>query len=175
MLVNDGNNAHTVTADQKGPDGKALFRTGNVPGMSSREIGGTQYLSEGTYDFHCSIHPSMQATLPVTDGLGGDPESRPKISLKIKSKQLDKVLNSGKLQVNVKAKGPTAAQDVSLKAKKGLTKKKKLNLAVGAKKTTKLKLSGKGASKLAGADSAKVKVEGTVAFGFGDKASKKLK
>ena len=38
----------------------------------------------------------------------------------------------------------------------------------------KLKLSKRGEQKLAGLDSAKVKVAGTVDFGFGDKASKKL-
>jgi hypothetical protein len=179
VLVNNGNNTHNVTADDKGPDGKPLFRTGNVAGGAMREIDGTQYLSAGSYDFYCSIHPStMQDTLPVSDGLGTDPEPRPEISLKLKSKKLAKVVKSGKLKVKVQSEGPTAAQDISLKAKKGkkgITKSKKVNLAAGASKNVKLKLSDKGAGKLADLDSAKVKVQGTVAFGFGDKASKKLK
>jgi plastocyanin len=176
MFVNDGSNTHTVTATTKGPDGKALFRTGNTSGGQTKRIGGTQFLSEGIYSFRCSIHSFMTGTYEVfEDRAGTTPLPRPEISLKVKSKKLGKVLDSGKVQVKVAAKGPTAAQDISLKAKKGITKKKKLNLAVGAKKTTKLKLTGKGENKLADADSAKVKVVGTVAFGFGDKASKKLK
>jgi plastocyanin len=169
--------SHTVTADQTGPDGKPLFRTGTTPGMTTRDVSGTVFLSEGMYDFHCSIHPNMQATLTVFE-VGGEPVPRPEISLKVKSKKLGKVVDSGKLKVKVSAEGPTPGEDISLKAKKGkkgISKGKKLNLAAGASTTAKLKLSKRGEEKLAELDSAKVKVEGTVAFGFGDKASKKLK
>ena len=179
VLVNDGpSNTHNVTGDANGPDGKPLFRTGNVPAGQMREIDGTQYLSAGSYAFFCSLHPGMTGTLPVSDGLGTDPKPRPDISLKVKSKKLGKVVDSGKLKVKVKAKEPTPAEGIRLKGKKGkkaITKGKSLNLAAGAAKTVKLKLSDRGLDKLAGADSAKVKVEGTVDFGFGDKASKKLR
>jgi hypothetical protein len=178
VFQNDDNVTHNVTADAKGPDGKALFRTGNVPGQAIRQIQGTEYLAAGSYPFTCTIHPSMQDEFFVDNGRPTDPVPRPEISLKVKSKKLGKVVNSGKLKVKVSAEGPTPAEDISLKAKKGkkgITKGKKLNLAVGASKTVKLKLSKRGEEKLAELEKAKVKVEGTVEFGFGDKASKKLK
>jgi plastocyanin len=176
---NIGDSTHNATANDNGPDGGPLFRTGNIAGGQSGTTKGSQFLAIGSYDFVCTIHPSeMQATLNVVDNPSGGPLARPEIALKVKSKKLEKVVDSGKLKVKVSAEGPTAAQDISLKAKKGkkgITKAKKLNLAAGASKTVKLKLSDRGIDKLAGLDSAKVKVQGTVGFGFGDKASKKLK
>jgi hypothetical protein len=178
VFQNEDMSTHDVTADAKGPDGKALFRTGNTPGGTMRQIQGTEYLSADVYPFHCSIHPNMRDEFVVDDGRPAPPVPRPEILLKIKSKKLGKVVDSGKLKVKVQSEGPTAAQDISLKAKKGkkgITKGKKLSLAAGASKNVKLKLSDKGLEKLADLDSAKVKVAGTVAFGFGDKATKKLK
>jgi hypothetical protein len=178
VFDNQDSATHNVTADQKGPDGKALFRTGNVPGETMRQIRGTEYLPAGSYPFTCTIHPSMQAEFVVDNSRPTDPVTRPEISLKVRSKKLAKVVDSGKLKVKVSAEGPTAAQDISLKAKKGkkgISKGKSLSLAAGGSKTVKLKLSKRGEEKLATLDSAKVKVEGTVAFGFGDKAAKKLK
>jgi plastocyanin len=169
--------SHTVTADETGPDGKPLFRTGTTPGMTTRDVSGTVFLSDGLYDFHCSIHPNMQATMTVFE-VGGEPVSRPEISVKIKSKKLGKVVASGKLKVKVEAAEPTMADGIKLKAKKGkkgISKGKNLNLAAGADKTVKLKLSDKGIERLADLEKAKVKVQGIVDFGFGDKASKKLK
>jgi plastocyanin len=179
VFDNEDDQSHNVTATGKGPDGKALFRSPTFSGPGElRDVDGTQYLDAGFYDFNCTIHPgTMTGTLEVHDTPSG-PVSRPEISLKVKSRKLGKVVDSGRLKVKVRAEGPTAAQDISLKAKKGkkgITKGKKLNLAAGGSKTVKLKLSKRGEEKLADADSAKVKVQGTVAFGFGDKASKKLK
>ena len=143
-----------------------------------RQIQGTEYLGIGSYPFHCSIHPVMRGEFSTEAGRPGDPVPRPEISLKVKSKKLAKVVKSGKLKVKVSAGEPTMAENIKLKAKKGkkgISKGKKLNLAAGGSKTVKLKLSKRGEEKLAGLDSAKVKVAGTVDFGFGDKASKKLK
>jgi plastocyanin len=169
---------HNVTADGKGPDKGPLFRSGNTPGETMRQIRGTEYLAAGTYAFTCTLHPSMQAEFIVDNSRPTDPVPRPEISLKLKSKKLEKVVESGKLKVRVSAGEPTPAENIKLKGRKGkkaVTKAKKLNLAGGGSKTVKLKLSKRGEEKLADLDSAKVKVEGTVEFGFGDKASKKLK
>jgi hypothetical protein len=178
VFDNQDNVTHNVTADQKGPDGKALFRTGNVPGGTIRQIQGTEYLAAGSYPFTCTIHPSMQDDFFVDNSRPTDPVPRPEISLKVKSKKLGKVVSSGKLKVKVEAAEPTMADGIKLKTKKGkkgISKGKKLNLAAGADKTVKLKLSDKGIERLAGLEKARVKVQGTVDFGFGDKASKKLK
>jgi hypothetical protein len=180
FLTFDNNDVvtHNVTADDPGPDGKALFRSGNVPGGDQDQlVPGTQFLSARDYDFLCTIHPSMEGTLTVDDHPNG-PLPRPEIDVKVKSKKLEKVVKSRKLKVRVSASEPTDADGVSLTAKKGakgITKRARLNVNAGDSKTAKLKLKKKAAEKLADLDKAKVKVQGTVDFGFGDKASKKLK
>jgi plastocyanin len=180
LFDNNGpNHIHNATADEDGPDGKPLFRTGDVsPPAMDRPVNGTQFLEARTYVFHCTIHPStMESTLTVNPSASG-PLPRPEISLRVKSKKLEKVVKSGKLKVKVSAAQPTDAEGIELKAKKGRkTIAKESDFAVGAgnEDTAKLKLTKKGGKLLADLDKAKVKVAGTVDFGFGDKASKKLK
>ena len=57
-VKNDGPSTHTVTAD------KGEFNTGNVDGGSTMTF--TAPSKPGDYAFHCSIHPTMKATLKVT-------------------------------------------------------------------------------------------------------------
>jgi plastocyanin len=177
MFSNQGDNTHTVTADEDGPDGKPLFRTGNVSGGGGPlAVSGTEYLTNGDYPFHCTIHPEMQATLQATPS--GTPVPRPEISLKIKSKKLAKVVKSGKLKVRVSADKPTDAEGVSLTAKKGrkgITKRANLNLNAGASETVKLRLKKNAEEKLAELEKAKVKVTAEVDFGSPAKARRKLK
>jgi plastocyanin len=174
---NLGTNTHNVTAQGSGPDGNPLFRTGNTPGGGVRTIEGIPFLDTGDYPYVCTLHPGMDGVFEVSNRLG-EPLPRPDISLKLKSRKLAKVIDSGKVKVRVKANEPTPAENIKLKAKKGkkaITKGKTLNLAAGGAKTVKLKLSNRGVEKLSGIEAAKIKVQGTVDFGFGDKASKKLK
>jgi plastocyanin len=176
-FINDGDNTHTVTADENGPDGKALFRTGNISGGLASDVHGTQHLAAGSYAFHCSIHPEMQAELDVANSPGG-PVARPDIEVAIKSKKLAKVAKSGKLKVEITAAEPTDADGVSLSAKKGrkgITKRANLNLNGGASETVKLRLKKKAEKKLADLEKAKVKVTAEVDFGSPAKASKRLK
>src|SRR5436190_5362230 len=58
--------SHNATANQPGPDGKALFRSPTISGGAAG-VDGTQYLTAGNYTFFCTIHPTtMQATLHVS-------------------------------------------------------------------------------------------------------------
>jgi plastocyanin len=66
---------HDVTATQKGPDGKPLFSSGSVDAGKSAPVDGSQYLTEGHYEFICTIHPNMKAMLMVTGN--GTPAQRP--------------------------------------------------------------------------------------------------
>jgi plastocyanin len=175
-FVNNDDRTHNVTADDKGPDGKALFRSGNVSAGDSAEVAGIPFVDEGDYVFHCTIHPdTMEATLHVN---GGTPLARPEIDVAVKSKKLAKVVKSGKLKVEVSAAEPTRAEGVSISAKKGrkvITRKANLTVNAGNSETAKLKLKKKAAEKLADLDKAKVKVTGEVDFGSPAKASRKLK
>ena len=177
-FINMGDNTHTVTADADGPDGKALFRTGSVSGGDGpASVNGTEYLAEGAYPFHCSIHSEMQATLNVGTSPQG-PVTRPSIAVSVKSKKLKRVAKSGKLKVEVSASGPTDADGVSLSAKKGrkgITKTASTDVNAGGTETVKLGLKKKAAEKLADLEKAKVRVTAEVDFGSPAKASKKLK
>ena len=66
---------HDVTATQKGSDGKPMFSSGSVDAGKSAPVDGSQYLTEGHYEFICSIHPNMKAMLMVTGN--GTPAQRP--------------------------------------------------------------------------------------------------
>jgi plastocyanin len=180
---NNDNVTHNVTAEETGPDGKPLFRSGNLEGVPPMgpivDVKGTQFLDSaaGPYDFLCTIHPEMEGTLTIGP-FGDGPLPRPSIDVKVKSKKLEKVVKSGKLKVKVTAAEPTDADGVSLSAKKGrkgITKRANLDVNAGDSKTAKLKLKKKAAEKLADLENAKVKVTAEVDFGSPAKASKKLK
>ena len=67
--------AHDVTATSQGKDNKPLFTSGSTDAGKSATVDGAQYLTEGHYDFICSIHPNMKASLHVTGN--GKPATRP--------------------------------------------------------------------------------------------------
>lgn len=67
--------SHDVTASATGSDGKPLFATPIVPAGRSAFVEGSQYLTEGTYPFVCTLHNGMKGTLNVTGA--GTPQTRP--------------------------------------------------------------------------------------------------
>jgi plastocyanin len=96
---------HDVTANQTGDDGAPLFKSELVSPGSSGPVAGTEYLTTGSYDFYCSIHPGMEATLEVTSA--GTPVPRPQpegVAIKIVSRSLDRVLESRKLKLKVRSR-----------------------------------------------------------------------
>jgi plastocyanin len=58
---------HNVTAKANGPDGKPLFASKTISKDQEAIVDGAQALKTGEYDFICTGHPYMQATLKVTD------------------------------------------------------------------------------------------------------------
>jgi plastocyanin len=58
---------HNVTASDTGPDGKPLFASATISKGQDAPVEGARQLKTGSYDFICTIHPFMQATLMVTD------------------------------------------------------------------------------------------------------------
>src|SRR3954471_9485046 len=67
--------APDATATTQGKDEKPLFRSDTTDAGKSSTVDGSQYLTEGHYDFICSIHPNMKASLHVTGS--GKPATRP--------------------------------------------------------------------------------------------------
>ncbi|MFL5779772.1 MAG: plastocyanin/azurin family copper-binding protein [Thermoleophilaceae bacterium] len=97
---------HDVTARLPGVDGKPLFKTPVIGTGSTAFVDGSQYLTTGSYDFYCSIHPFMTGTLHVT--AAGKPAPRPArvdtrapgVAVEIVSSKLGTVASSGKLRIS---------------------------------------------------------------------------
>jgi plastocyanin len=162
---------HNATANQNGPDGKALFRSPTISGGSAG-VNGTQYLAAGNYTFFCTIHPStMQATLHVTTN--GAPQARPSATLALKSKSLSNAIKKGIL---VSVNASTKIDGATLTAKLGKTTigRATVSLAAG-RQADRVKLSKAGKNKLRGRSTAKVTVTADIPFGSPASAKAKLK
>jgi plastocyanin len=162
--------SHNATANQNGPDKKALFRSLTISGGTTG-VNGTQFLGTGDYTFFCTIHPStMQATLHVTGN--GTPQARPHADLSLKSKKLSKAVKKGLL---VQVTTNTKIDDVSLTAKLGKATIGKATVSLASGTQVELvKLSKAGKSKLRGRSTAKVTVTADIPFGSPASAKGKL-
>ena len=60
------------------PTARRCFVPATCSGGEMDRSRGPNSSREGRYDFHCSIHPEMQGTLPVSDAFGTDPDPRPR-------------------------------------------------------------------------------------------------
>jgi plastocyanin len=162
---------HNATANQNGPDGKALFRSPTISGGAAG-VNGTQYLTAGNYTFFCTIHPStMQATLHVSGN--GTPLARPSATLALKSKSLSNAIKKGIL---VAVNASTKIDGATLTATLGKTTigKATVSLAAGSQ-ADRVKLSKAGKNKLRGRSTAKVTVTADIPFGSPASAKAKLK
>ncbi len=163
---------HTVTANQNGPDGKALFRTPIISG-GTVGVNGTQFLGAGDYTFFCMVHPStMQATLHVS--ANGTPQARPSATLALRTTKISKALKKG-LLVGINAS--TKIDGVGIIAKLGkmtIGQSNGVSLAAGQQVDV-VKLSKAGKTKLRGRSTAKVSVTAEIPFGSAASAKGKLK
>lgn len=66
---------HNVVASQNGPDGRPLFESKTIENEEEAPVERARQLTTGEYDFICTVHPFMQATLVVSDR--GTPEPPP--------------------------------------------------------------------------------------------------
>jgi plastocyanin len=168
--------SHNVTSSAFSGGQPLFFSNTIINGQA--QVNGTQFLAPGTYHFYCSVpgHAAagMQADLVVTGS--STPVARPKVKLKILSSKLGKVVSSRRLKVKVTA--VTESKGVSLSAKKGAKKlgsKSGINLAAGASRTVKLKLTASGRKALEGLKSAQVKVTAKVHSGSTATATRTLR
>jgi plastocyanin len=126
-LQNSDIAGHDVVSEKAGDDSKPLFRSELVAPGSSGPVVGTEYLTTGTYPFFCSIHPGMESTLEVTSAGTPVPRPQPSVTLKVRSGDLQRVVESGKLKLRVRTS--KAALTVGARAKK-----RKGSIALGSKK-----------------------------------------
>jgi plastocyanin len=176
FLTNNGPaNGHDVQARQNGPDnGPLFFSTTLLPGARG-PVHGTQYLSAGSYQFFCTIHPTeMQGTLVVTSN--GTPQPRPSVALKVRTKTISKALKKG-IVVAVTPSPTPAISLLSLVAKLGKTTigKAKFPSTSPHSPTNVVQLSKAGKRKLRKRGAAKVTVVADVLFGAPTTAKGKLK
>ena len=118
---------HDVTAYQTGEDGKALFGSALVSPASSGPVAGAEYLTTGNYAFYCTLHPGMEALLEVTSA--GQPATRPEtegLQVKVVSRSLDRVVESGKLKLRVSSRRGSVLVGARAEKRKGA-------LALGSK------------------------------------------
>jgi plastocyanin len=164
-------NTHNATANQTGPDGKALFRSATIDsGVTG--VQGTQYLPAGTYSFFCTVHPTTMQAMLIVDP-NGTPQARPSATAKLRTKTISKAVKKG-LQVTLTASTQVSGATVTAKLGKATIGKTTATLAAGAQ-TVKVKLSKSGKSKLSKKSSAKVTVTTDIPFGAPATAKAKLK
>jgi plastocyanin len=182
--------AHDVTAATKGADGKPLFSSPLGDPGSTADVAGTQYLTTGSYDFGCSIHPNMKGTITVTSagapaarpGTGSSsspaPQSapaasdttKPKVSVHLVDTTLKAVRKRGALRVHV---ATDEAITIGLSVKKGKTTFAAATTKVGASgKTIALKLT-KAGRKLARKRSLRLSMTARAADAANNKVSTK--
>ena len=118
---------HDVTAAKTGDDGKPLFRSELISPGASGPVAGTEYLTTGGYPFICTVHPGMEAKLEVTSQGTPVPRPQPGVTVKVASRDLQRVVDSGKLKLKVRSS--KAALTVGARAKAG-----KSSIALGSKK-----------------------------------------
>ena len=161
--------SHDVSSQKKSDDGKPLFRSELVDSQSSGPVMGTEYLVTGDYPFICTIHPGMDATLKVTSA--GEPEPKPeppKVTVKIASGDLQRVVRDGKLKLRVSS----TKASVKLVARMKRTKLGSATVDFGRQgaRTVALKLSKAGRKALRGRSSAKVSATATAVDAAGQSA-----
>lgn len=171
VFQNTGFTAHNVSDYQK--EGYFFRSPPSVAPGTSADVEGTQYLTSGTYPFYCKIHgPTMSANLVITTN--GQPQARPRVSLKVLSSSIAKVRSSRKLKVKVTAITDSPGIEVeSLKGNTTVTTPAKLDLSAGASRVVTLRVKRSRTGLLAG-DSVKLRIYAFAAFGNGVSAVKTL-
>jgi plastocyanin len=142
-FTNSDTVAHDVTAKTNGSDGKPLFKSALIGAGGSGPVDGAEYLTTGSYDYLCSVHPFMTGTITVTSE--GMPVPRPTPSPSPSP---------------TPGGGDTTAATVSAKLldtkKSAVRKRRALQISVTVSEAVALKISAKSGSTVVASGSAKV-------------------
>jgi plastocyanin len=169
-----GGAMHDVTADDKGTDGKPLFKSELIEPKKTAPVAGVEYLTTGSYKFHCSIHDFMRGTIDVT--ANGTPKPRPApdttpptVDVSVLDTTIAKALKRGALRVRVEADEPTRFK-LTAKAGQKTIAKGQLTLSKGNARTGTIKLTAAGRKLL---KNAKKKLSVRLAAAANDSANNK--
>jgi hypothetical protein len=164
---------HNVVSDGSLGGYKVFASKTIIPGQTI-PINGTQYLTTGDYPFHCSVHPSMQATLHVTSA--GTPVARPDIEIKILTISLRQArkLKGVQVQIDAATKSPNIGMRVEWKLsgnKAGFVKD--IDVAAGHSKIVRVKFKQKALNKIqrALAENVNLAIKATAKVRFGERDS----
>src|SRR5262245_11140568 len=104
--------SHGLVSDDP-PAGDPLFSAPVIHPGETRLVRGAPFLTTGTYDFHCPVHPEMTATLEVTaNGAARPPDTRdPTASVTVGTGRLAKLLAKRRVRFSV---DPSEAADVAI-------------------------------------------------------------
>jgi plastocyanin len=182
--------SHDVTASSKGADGKPVFSTPLQGPGGTADVAGTEYLTTGSYEFGCSIHPNMRGTLTVSSagapaarpggssGSSSAPQSspsssdttKPKVSVHLVDTTLKAVRKRGAIRLHVATDEPIT---IGISVRKGKTTVAATTTKVSASgKTVALKLT-KAGRKLARKRSLKLSLTARAADAANNKVSSK--
>jgi plastocyanin len=179
----DINQRHDIVSVMQS-GGKPIFSTPLIGTGEEALVQNSQSLKGGSFEFFCSIHPFMRATLIVTGApgppppppdnpppSGGGDTQAPSVSLRIVDTKLSQVKKSRKLRVQVTT---NEAGNVSLTAtvksgKKTVTIARSTQGFAGTgRKTVSMALTKAGQSALRNRSSATITVRGTATDGAGN-------
>jgi plastocyanin len=178
-FTNPTDDLHNLTALDNGPDGRPLFRSGNVDPFSTAEVEGTRFLSPGSYQFVCTLHEAegMTGIYTVAEDDTRTPDARPAIEVGIRSSRIARVRRTGEVAVQIGALPPTAADGVTVTLKRGrsiLARESDLALGAGELRGLTMTLEKSDRRDLVGLDGVRLKLLGSVDFGAPDRVSKLL-
>jgi plastocyanin len=164
-----GGGPHNVTSTQFS-GGQRLFSSATIR-SGTTPVNGTQSLAPGTYPFICTIHNGMAAQLVVRPSAAPPPlpPPRPDIEVAIRSRNLDTVVDTGRLLVRVRALTPS--NDVKLVATwngRVLARRANIDLVAGQVRKLGLRLRETARAALENRERARVALTGTVPGGLAD-------
>ena len=155
---------HNVYAENRGPDGRPLFFSDTISPGASTDVDGTQYLRPGLYDFVCTLHPGMDASLRISTQ--GSPVPRPAVRVSIPNQRIGVISRKGKVRVILQSPTGVEGARVALSiGNKVVGRANSLRVSPGGKRSLSVTLSSRGRKVLKGKKAVALKATSSVDFG----------
>lgn len=160
---------HDVTARGRNAAGRPLFTTPLIGAGQEAFVEGSQFLTTGTYEFFCTVHPSMVGNLTVTSagtpqtppGGGDPPAADVAVNARIADSRLSRVVRRRALNVVISVSGAASVRAVATARIRGRSIRlgsEQVDFPGESRGTFSIPVSRTGRARLARADSARVTV-----------------